>query len=71
VEGVFPVLVKPIVKYASALFIKRGFPAIIFKVKGHPDKKVRGTNAVRTSPVVKVGRFGKFETINTIYEKKR
>lgn len=72
---------KPVVRYGTAVFVKEGRSALLWKVFGHNSGTVRGNGYVRTSPVVKIIREGSyfveglgqpwFETLNTIYKPRK
>lgn len=60
---------KPVVHYSRTNGDdppKVGYPALIYPTD-HPSNWVSNTQLARTSPVVRVGQKGEFETMNTLY----
>lgn len=63
---------KPVVLYHEATSARVGEVVWLFGIKDHPslaDRPVTDSVGIRTSPVVRVGDDGEFETLNTIYRK--
>lgn len=59
--------VKPVAYYKTA--VKTPYPgerAFLMGVTGHHNPDIKGDSVI-TSPVLKVGALGEFETVNTIY----
>lgn len=63
-------VIKPIVHYKWDTYptIRIGFPVVGIIPVDHPvTNRVTNTKAVMTSPVLRIGPWGEFETKNTIY----